>query len=69
MPVRRFHSIEEMNAPVWRHPGDPDLYRAIESLWDFGQRTSSERFRPGVWRFRSIVEMSEHDLRDRKHER
>jgi len=57
MPVRRFHSVEEMSKPVWREPGDPALYRAIEAVWDFGQRTSRPRFRAGVRRFRSIEEM------------
>jgi hypothetical protein len=56
MPVRRFHSVEEMNQPVWRRPGDPELYRAIKATWDFGQRTS-KKFIPGVRRFRSVGEM------------
>jgi len=58
MPLRRFHSVEEMSQPVWREPGDPALYRAIRSLWDFGQRTSRTHRQPGVRRFRSIEEMS-----------
>ena len=58
MPVRRFHSVEEMNQPVWREPGSPELYRAIREVWEFGQRTTSQRrFKPGVYRFRSIDEM------------
>ncbi len=39
MPVYRFRSAEEMNQPRWREPGDPELYRAIASLWSFGERT------------------------------
>lgn len=58
MPVRKFRSVEEMNQPVWRAAGDPELYRAIQAVWDFGKRTSGRRFKPGVRRFRSIVEMS-----------
>ncbi|MFZ2493515.1 MAG: hypothetical protein WA208_18710 [Thermoanaerobaculia bacterium] len=57
MPVRKFRSVEEMNQPVWRTPGDPALYRAIRDVWTLGQRTSSRRFRPGVHRYRSIDEM------------
>ena len=57
MPVRKFRSIEEMKQPRWRTPGDPELYRAIAEIWEFGQLTSSRRFTPGVRRFRSIEEM------------
>lgn len=58
MPVRRFHSVDEMNQLVWRQPGDPELYRAIKGTWEFGMRTSKRRFVPGVHRFRSVEEMS-----------
>jgi hypothetical protein len=59
MPVRKFRSVEEMNQPVWRLPGDPQLYRAIREIWTFGQRSSRKRYRPGVHRFHSIEEMQE----------
>ena len=58
MPIRKFRSVEEMNRPVWREPGSPELYRAIARVWDFGQRTSKIRFPPGVHRHRSIEEMN-----------
>jgi len=58
MTVRRFRSVEEMNQPVWRKPNDPELYRAVKATWQFGMRTRTRRFRPGVRRFRSIEEMS-----------
>lgn len=57
MPVRKFRSVEEMNQPVWRDPGDPDLYRAIAGLWDLGRRVHGRRFTPGVRRFRSIDDL------------
>src|SRR2546427_10839288 len=56
MPIRRFRSVEEMNQPVWRKPGE--LYQAIKATWDFGLRTQKRRFQPGVRRYRSIEEMS-----------
>lgn len=65
MPVRRFRSVEEMSEPVWRDPGDAELFRAIASVWAFGRRTSGSRFRPGVRRFRSVEEMSEARERER----
>ena len=58
MTFRRFRSVEEMNQPVWRKPNDPELYRAIKAVWEFGMRTRTRRFSPGVGRFRSIEEMS-----------
>ena len=58
MPVRKFRSVEEMNQPIWRRPGDPELYRAIASVWEFGRRTNPRRFPPGVHKYRSIEEMS-----------
>lgn len=58
MPIRRFRSVEEMNRPLWRRPGSPELARAIESVWEFGQRTSRIRFPPGVYRHHSIEEMN-----------
>jgi hypothetical protein len=57
MPVRKYRSIYEMPDETWREPGDPVLYRAIRQVWDFGRRTSRRRYRPGVYRFRSIDEM------------
>jgi hypothetical protein len=29
MPLRKFHSVAEMNQPVWRRPSDPELFEAI----------------------------------------
>jgi len=65
MPVRKFRSVEEMNGPTWRQPGDPELYRTIKRLWDLGRQVNPRRFPPGVHRYRSIQEMqaqSEHWL-------
>lgn len=58
MPVRRFRSVEELNQPRWRQPGDPSLYRAIESLWTAGHRSFERRYPSGVHRYRSIDEMN-----------
>jgi hypothetical protein len=57
MPVRKFRTVEEMNRPVWRTPGSAELLEAIRNVWEFGRRTSRRRFRPGVYRYRSIEEM------------
>lgn len=54
MPVRKFRSVEAMNQPHWRTPGDPALYVIIAGLWESGARTQQRRFPPGVYRHRSI---------------
>lgn len=58
MPVRKFRSVEEMNTPVWRLPGEPTLFLAIARLWELGRRTSTRRFPTGVRKHSSIEEMS-----------
>jgi hypothetical protein len=57
MPVRKYRSIYDMPDETWRQPGDPALYRTMRQLWDFGRRTSTIRYRPGVYKFRSIDDM------------
>jgi hypothetical protein len=46
-----------MNAPLWREPGDPALYRAIKGLFDLARRTRSRPPAAGVRKFASIEEM------------
>lgn len=58
MPVTKFRSVEEMNTPVWRRPGDPALFRAIARLWDLGRRTSTRRLVPGIQKHASIDALS-----------
>ncbi len=58
MPVRKFRSVEEMEPAPWRPPGDPALFRAIAAVWEFGDRTLARHFPPGVFKYRSIEEMS-----------
>lgn len=57
MPVRKFRNVEEMSQRVWRQAGDPTLARAMASIWAFGRRLPRPVFRPGVRKFRSVVEM------------
>jgi len=64
MPVRKFRNVAEMNTPVWRTPGDPELYRVIAAVWAFGRRTAPRRFVPGVRRFRSIADVTPPSYRD-----
>jgi hypothetical protein len=57
MHFRKFRGIEEMKAPRWREPGDPELFRAMAGLWEIARRTRRRRYPPGVHRHRSIEEM------------
>jgi len=57
MPLRKFRSVEDMEQPAWREPGDPQLYRAIRHVWAFGRRVVPRHFPPGVHRYRSIEDL------------
>jgi hypothetical protein len=61
MPVRKYRTIEEMEANTWREPGDLELFSAIRSTWDFAQRTNQPYFPPGVYKHRSIEELWEQE--------
>ena len=58
MPVRKFRGVADMERSKWRQPGDPDLFRAIAAVWEFGRRSRPRRFPPGVYRHRSIEELN-----------
>ena len=54
MPVRKFRSLQEMEDALWRQPGDPELSRAIASVWEFARRTCPRSFPRGVFKHRTI---------------
>lgn len=56
MPFRKVRSLQELEDSLWREPGDPALWRAIERVWDFAARTCPRQFPPGVYKHRSIEE-------------
>ncbi len=56
MPVRKFRSIEEMDAATPRRPGDATLLDAIREAWSTAERLAQLEPRPGVRKFRSIEE-------------
>ena len=58
MPVQKFRSIADMPDPPRRLPGDPALYRAIATVWASSRAANPRRFRPGVYKYRSIEEMN-----------
>ena len=59
MPVFKFRSVDAMNQPVWRAPGDRSLYQAIARLWALGARMQARRFPAGVHRHRSIEDLDD----------
>lgn len=54
MPVRKVRDLRELEDALWREPGDPQLAKAIASVWSFAARTCPLRFPPGVYRHRTI---------------
>lgn len=59
MPVRKFRSVEEMSAPPWRVPGDPETVRAMAGLWEIAWRTRRRSYPPGVHKHASIEDMQQ----------
>ncbi len=59
MPVRKFRRVEDMEAPTWRRPGDPALYRTMNAVWDLGARMSRRVHPYGVTKYSSIEQMSQ----------
>ena len=61
MPVRKFRSIEEMNAADrerWLDCDDPELPRLIYELWAQASALLPPLMPPGVRKYRSIEEMN-----------
>src|SRR5262249_25267249 len=54
MPVRKFRDVSEMEDSLWHDRGDPALFRAMRSTWEFASRTVGLRFPPGVHKYRSF---------------
>lgn len=54
MPIKKYRDVSEMQDNTWRAPGDPELFRAIKSVWEFSARVSPRRFPPGVYKHRCI---------------
>ena len=62
MPIRKFHSIEEMDkakSDLWGEPG-PELYRRIDQLWKQSSRLNPRALPKGVFKFRNIEELQAH---------
>jgi hypothetical protein len=55
VPVFKYRDVSEMDERTWRHPGDPDLFRAIGATWEFAHRTTRPHFPPGVHKHRSFA--------------
>jgi hypothetical protein len=59
MPVHKFRSIEGTPPVPWRRPGDPELYVALERLWETARRLCPRRFPSGVYKHRTMEEMNQ----------
>jgi hypothetical protein len=58
VPVRKFRSVGEMEAPPWREPLDPENLRLGCDLSSFATRLRPRRFPPGLHKHRSVEEAS-----------
>jgi len=58
VPIKRFHSVEEMDAAradLWCDQADA-LFRRIARLWERSSRISPRRFPKGVIKYRNLEE-------------
>jgi hypothetical protein len=61
MPVRKFHSVEEMRREQWIHADDPRLPDVIRTVWQWGWEMAGRYMPPrGIFKFRSIEEAGAH---------
>ncbi len=56
MPVRKFRSVEEMPSPPPGRPLDPENLRQTFRLIGLLYRLRPWRFKPGVYKYRSLEE-------------
>lgn len=71
MPVRRFHSVEEMESEAWLAADDPRLARTIAAVWASARRMAPRRFPAGVYKHASIEDLNrleaEWEIRESQH--
>ncbi len=58
MPRRTLRSVEQMEAPPWREPLDPQNLRIACELSALAIRLRPRRFPAGVHKYRSVEEAS-----------
>ncbi len=59
MPIKKFRSIEEMDAAradLWCDQIGPALFRRIARLWERSSRLSPRKFPKGVIKYRNLEE-------------
>ena len=56
MPLRKYRSVEEMPAPAWREPLDPQNLRVAGDLSALATRLRPRRFPPGLHKYRSAAD-------------
>lgn len=59
MPVRKFRSVEEMDASrseLWCDEPDAEYFKRLEELWELSSQINPRKLPKGVFKFRSIDE-------------
>lgn len=58
MPIRKFHSIEDMKAKdEWYQSGSPEHLDALQALWELYLKTQKPKQKPGIRKFKNIEEL------------
>ena len=56
MPVRKFRSLEEAREALWVDEVDDAYIDRVEALWQRAHDLLGRRYKPGVYKYRSIEE-------------
>ena len=58
MPVVKFRTFEEAREALWSDVIDEAYLKRVADLWERSAKLHPKRFRPGVYKYRSIEEMN-----------
>lgn len=56
MPVKKFPTFEEAREALWVDETDDAYIDRVEALWQRAHELTGRRFKPGVYKYRSIEE-------------
>lgn len=63
MPIKKYRTIEEMNADdkmLWCDKPDDAYWRRLDNLWKRTKAIDPRKYPKGIFKFRTIEEMNEH---------
>mgnify|MGYP000226584272 CR=1 FL=1 len=59
MPVQKFKTFEEAREALWSDTIDAAYLKRVAELWACSDRLYPKRFRPGVYKYKTLEEADE----------